>query len=635
DDRIAYSDSTGYQYVQLPAGVNEIVLQAKVWRTAAGQGNDLQYLLISAGSQSYTAFRSRVNETAWQEVHYDLTHLAGQRIRVLFGAFNTGGEGRVAMYVDDAAIYACTGGTATPTPAASPSPTASPVQGMPLYLPILQRPGAAGPETTPTVTPTPGPSCTEAVVNGGFEANGGWTMPTTARPARYASERVWQGSRSLRLGIPPGGGNARTDSTAYQWVNLPADAATITLTAHVWRGGGSSGDFHYIWVTAGGKTDRLLQGMQDARRWQEVTYDLTPLAGQRIFLLLGTFNDGVGGPAVMYVDEVSIQACPPNVTPTPPTPTPTPTATPIYAPPATVTSPDFGANAFLWWRPEIAERDLTLMKAAGFRWVRQSFMWEDMEQHGKGQFTWENADRVVQQVNASGLSLLARLGTDPARDNFWAGAPPDSLEDFVDFVAALARRYNCTPEAVGCIQAYQVWNEPNLAREWGGHRPNPRQYVTMLGQVYAAIKTANPNAIVITAGMAPTGTDNAEAMPDVTFYREMYRAMGGDSDGYFDLLGVHGAGFAAPPETDPAEAASNPAFGGHRFFSFRHVEDIRAIMVANGDHDKRMAVLEFGWTSDPVNPEYYWHGAGAGIDEFVKADYLKRAYIWAAEHWQP
>jgi polysaccharide biosynthesis protein PslG len=65
------------------------------------------------------------------------------------------------------------------------------------------------------------------------------------------------------------------------------------------------------------------------------------------------------------------------------------------------------------------------------------------------------------------------------------------------------------------------------------------------------------------------------------------------------------------------------------------VEDIRKIMEANGDSDKRIAILEFGWTSDPVNPDYIWHGAGAGIDEFVKADYLRRAYVYAAEHWQP
>ena len=39
--------------------------------------------------------------------------------------------------------------------------------------------------------------------------------------------------------------------------------------------------------------------------------------------------------------------------------------------PATMNSPDFGAQAFLWWRPELAENDLNLLKNGGFNWVKQ------------------------------------------------------------------------------------------------------------------------------------------------------------------------------------------------------------------------------------------------------------------------
>ena len=135
--------------------------------------------------------------------------------------------------------------------------------------------------------------------------------------------------------------------------------------------------------------------------------------------------------------------------------------------------------------------------------------------------------------------------------------------------------------------------------------------------------------------MAPTGTDNNIAMPDQRYYEEMYRLMQGNSEEYFDLLGVHAAGFAAPPELSPAQVADTPEYGGHRFFAFRHVEDIRAVMEAYGDDETRIAILEFGWTSDSYNEDYMWFGAGAGIDEFVKADYLKRAYAYAEANWQP
>ena len=303
--------------------------------------------------------------------------------------------------------------------------------------------------------------------------------------------------------------------------------------------------------------------------------------------------------------------------------------------PATMSSPDFGAQAFLWWRPEIADRDLRLMQEAGFNWVKQAFAWETIEGAGKGQFDWSVADRVVSHANNANLKLLARLSSDPELTNFWAGQPPGNADDFADFAYAVASRYNCSAQAVGCIQAFQVWNEPNLAREWGGNPPDPAGYSEFLRKAYAAIKRGNPNAIVISAGMAPTGDNNNVAMPDDIFYEGMYQAMGGNSDGYFDMLGVHGAGFAAPPDLDPAVAASDQRYGGYRFFAFRHVEDIRAIMERYGDSDKKIVLLEFGWTYDPVNPSYKWHGADAGITDMVQAEYLKGAYEWAAANWQP
>ncbi len=638
-DQPVNSDSWASQTLELPGDAETLVLLADLWRSASGGGRDRQSMQVRVGNEYFSLFDDSLDLPEWQTVAYDLTPLAGRRAELIFAVHNSGGPGRAAMGVDNVRLYAC-----QRPGVASRADTEGKTRGpFSLLLPLISlMRETVGPAPTPTHTPSPtAPAvCTELVANGGFENGGGWTIPNTPRPGRFVTEPVWDGKRSLGLGIPPGQANAYSDSTAYQWISLPASAAQITLRAQLWRAGGGSGDLHYLWVAAEGKTTRILQGLDDSRRWQEITFDLTHLAGKRLFLLVGTFNDGVGGVASLFVDGVSVQACDSPATPAPPTPSPTPTTpplpqpTPIHQPPAQMGSPDFGVNAFLWWRAEIADRDLQLMDEAGFRWVRQSFAWEDI-QPSPDEYVWERADRVVGQVNARGLSLLARLGMDPDATDFWAGQAPAANAKFVEFVAALAQRYNCTPQAVGCVQAWQVWNEPNLAREWGGKRPDPAAYTALLGQVYGVIKAANPNALVISAGMAPTGTDNAIAMPDTRFYTEMYRAMKGSSAGYFDLLGVHAAGFAAPPETDPAQAAANPAYGGQRFFAFRHVEDIRKIMQANGDSAKRIAILEFGWTSDPVNPDYIWHGAGAGIDEFVKADYLRRASIYAAEHWQP
>ncbi|MFO7632605.1 MAG: SH3 domain-containing protein [Caldilinea sp.] len=364
-----------------------------------------------------------------------------------------------------------------------------------------------------------------------------------------------------------------------------------------------------------------------------------------IFILVGQSDDGQwlelgengaslgwGAAEFMAIEERVAQAPTGSTDAAQPTSAPSGGFTGSFAP-ATMSSPDYGAQVFVWWREEIRDRDLDLMKDGGFNWIKQAFSWESIEGAGRGQYDWSIADQVVTHANQRGLKILARLSLDPDLRGFWAGDPPENGDAFAEFAGALAARYSCQPGAVGCIQAYQIWNEPNLAREWGGRRPNPTEYVQFLGKSYRAIKAANPNAIVVSAGMAPTGDNNEIAMADDLFYDQMYQAMGGNSNGYFDALGVHGAGYAAPPELDPAEAASNSKYGGYRFFAFRHVEDIRRIMERYGDTAKKIVLLEFGWTYDPVNPSYKWHGADAGIDMFVQADYLKRAYQYAAANW--
>jgi hypothetical protein len=309
----------------------------------------------------------------------------------------------------------------------------------------------------------------------------------------------------------------------------------------------------------------------------------------------------------------------------PPDPTPAPTAT--SWPRARLQSPEYAMQAFVWWKPETARRDLNLIRDMGFGWVKQQFAWRDIEGNGKGQFSWQLADEVVRKVNNRGLKLLARIDRQP----FWAqppgtepleNAPPANLQDFADFCFALADRYR------GRIHAYQVWNEPNLAREWGGQSPDPAAYVELLKACYVAIKQADPDALVVSAGMAPTGTWTEQVMPDDQFIDQMYRA---GAAPYFDLLGVHAPGFKAPPEASPDEVAANPELGGQRFFCFRHVEDLRAIMVKYGDADKQVAVLEMGWTTDPIHAEYAWHA----VDEQTQADYLVRAFKFARENWSP
>ncbi len=366
-------------------------------------------------------------------------------------------------------------------------------------------------------------------------------------------------------------------------------------------------------------------------------------AGDTLFSVANKFGltvdelakaNGIRDPNLISVGQVLTipgrQATPAPAQPTA-APAPTqPAASRSVEWPTRMASPEYGMQAFLWWRAETADRDLNLIKDAGFGWVKQSFPWREMEGTGKGQYDWSVSDRVVQMAHDRfGLGILARVDSQPnwARQGCSMQGPPTNAQDYADFLRAMATRYR------GKIRAYEVWNEPNLAREWCDQNPDPAEYARLLKLAYQAIKQGDPNTTVISAGLSPTGGPMPIAMDDTEYLDKMYQAMGGSSEGYFDVLGVHGSGFKAPPEMSGDEVMANPDVYGHgRWFTFRHVEDLRAVMEKYGDSDTQVAVLEFGWTVDdrPDSP-YNWHH----VSEEEQADYFVRAYKWAGEHWKP
>ncbi len=307
-----------------------------------------------------------------------------------------------------------------------------------------------------------------------------------------------------------------------------------------------------------------------------------------------------------------------------------PTPTPHLLPGQLFNSPEYGVHLSQWWHvDDVLPHDLQLVQEMGFGWVKQVFAWRDIEGFSKGEYDWYRPDRIVQQANEANLNLLVRIDHQP----LWSvqalvdkpitqNQPPANYQDFGDFCFALADRYK------GQIQAYQVWNEPNLNREWGEQTPNPAEYTALLRVCYEGIKAGDPAAIVVSAGLAPTGGPMPQAMPDDEFLRGMYAA---GASAYFDALGLNAPGYKAPPELAPEEGL-NEEWGGHRWNVFRHVEDMRDIMVANGDADKQIVILETGWIlQQDLHPSYTWHG----VTEQQQANYLVGAYQFARENWQP
>src|SRR6478752_2676009 len=72
-------------------------------------------------------------------------------------------------------------------------------------------------------------------------------------------------------------------------------------------------------------------------------------------------------------------------------------------------------------------RSLSMIRAAGFGWIRQPFPWAAIEAAGKGQFfdtargraTWAAYDQIVQLAREAGLGVIARIDRPPA----WARPP--------------------------------------------------------------------------------------------------------------------------------------------------------------------------------------------------------------------
>ncbi|MCY3781599.1 MAG: beta-galactosidase [Chloroflexi bacterium] len=280
----------------------------------------------------------------------------------------------------------------------------------------------------------------------------------------------------------------------------------------------------------------------------------------------------------------------------------------------------YGIQAFLWWDNGDAGKHLDWVRLLSFSHVKQIFAWSDLEPQ-PGRWDWTQSDRILSEVARRGLRLVVRLGQAPnwARKPEHRGAndaPPADFGPWGKYCEAVASRYK------GQIAAYQIWNEPNLRREWGGDRPDPAEYVQLLAACSEAIRSVDPGAVLISAGLAPTGNHDETALPDDIFFDHMYRNRFQE---FVDVVGVHAPGFAAP-EIGPDDEATQ-----QRWFTFRRIEDLRKIMLNYHDEARQMAIMEFGYTTEEINPDYRWFS----VTEAEQADMIKRAYEYAIANWRP
>jgi hypothetical protein len=292
----------------------------------------------------------------------------------------------------------------------------------------------------------------------------------------------------------------------------------------------------------------------------------------------------------------------------------------------------FGVNTFLQIEalPEVRDESLQKVHTAGFRLIRQQFVWEDIEIAEKGDFVdkrnlnvypdgidaWLKYDNIVDLAEANEIEILARLDNPPAWSRALTNtvgtlAPPDNLTDYGDYVEAVVTRYK------GRIRYYQLWNEPNIYPEWGEQGVNPEAFSLLMCEGYKRAKAADPDAIILSGTMAPTVALNYRDLNDLVYLERIYASGGGDC---FDVLSVQGYGLFS----GATDQRLRPTV-----INYPHNLYLRDVMVTHGDGHKPIWISELGWN---VVPDGMAQNFGQ-VSEAEQAKYSVEAFERIQTEW--
>lgn len=173
-----------------------------------------------------------------------------------------------------------------------------------------------------------------------------------------------------------------------------------------------------------------------------------------------------------------------------------------------------------------------LMAQMGMTWIKVQV------RYGVGQDP-NSVSGLISTAHAQGFRIL--LGVVGYPGDVAAGGEGyyDQYAAFVGGVAALG------------ADAIEVWNEPNLDREWPTGQISGANYTQLLARAFNSIKANNPNTLVISAALAPTGAEGAFGLERVwndNRFLDSMRAAGAAA--YMDCLGAHyNEGIVSPYQT--------------------------------------------------------------------------------------
>ncbi|MBI5929162.1 MAG: beta-galactosidase [Chloroflexi bacterium] len=329
-----------------------------------------------------------------------------------------------------------------------------------------------------------------------------------------------------------------------------------------------------------------------------------------------------------------------------------PTPSPTFAPtlPATQqTGFDLGAQVMIPYSKDANSMTGTLDAVSNqlrLNWVKLQVRWQFVEPE-EGVYDWSYLDAFFQSVTEKNLKVLVGVVTAPewarqAGADLTKNGPPADNQKFADFIAQLITRYPSK------IHAIEVWNEMNIDREWASiNGINAPEYVEMLRAVANTIRFLDPNIMVVSGALSPTGVNNDAVHDDFRYTDELIAA--GVLD-VIDCFGAHHNGYNIGPNVpydqvpnDPTATFRGPFDSPHPSWSFYSTLTTYANKISAAGSTVPLCVTEFGWatTADLGGqyPQYFEFANDNTLDEsaqfIVEAiqlmeewGFVRLAFIW-------
>lgn len=190
-------------------------------------------------------------------------------------------------------------------------------------------------------------------------------------------------------------------------------------------------------------------------------------------------------------------------------------AAPVVAAPSTpITGFSYGGHI-----ADFEDHADNWMRTAGMTWVKKQVRYN--RGMDPASVAW-----MINEAHGRGFRILLGVVGFPSDLN--AGGYYGEFASFTGGLAALG------------ADAIEVWNEPNIDREWVSGQISGEAYTNLLAQSYNAIKGANPNTLVISGAPAPTGFFGGgcgfNGCDDAFFVSQMAAA---GAANYMDCVGIH------------------------------------------------------------------------------------------------